>query len=714
MKNKNVDNNSLNFDKSVHVSDRAKRLLKFLSKYKELWYENGRGLEEKINMITINEREKKKIIDLYNQAEEDFAILRAVRTRFYEHQKGKHTTPEYRISESQLESLRQAGVGRTFGLSDKNQAEYDRLVKAGVDEDIVEFIFKKFTSYDRFKEIFREAIEQGRELDVLRKCPKATKYYVSDIDLSGLNGVSTVDRNYVELLRDILGVRYFVFDGEKLTSRLNDFIDFKEKKSRDNLSINERDIIRKIYGIDREKMTSDEIRKSMGLSNSRVRQILKKALSKLSNRRHELFDVVYLSEEREAAKLLSSYYKKNDVFRSNKEIKLDESSKQYIYENDIDLDEEIYCNTFAQKLKTQVDELRHSRDEVSHQYKVLFDTLLDDFENMRIEDFYIGRTLIDRLGLSRKLCSNLSSNGIITIGDAITYSRNCDGLMKENIKNIKRISYDDFVASFKKLGLKLEDEDKSDETRRNNDKILSHMSRDNAAKFALYLEQIRYRARACIMKKELKEQIENRINFIKEKYGIYISNDDLVDRAQSRIRNLDCQYDYTTNLDVLDVPHEVLRVLNLHGINKVIDIYRIGNRGTNYVKKKYRLYLDMIVAELNRMGLNYPIKETQVNVMKHASYVNKMNIELITFLIEESDLSNTKKQELEQELFDKVKQIEDDNKSEDIDKKLSDRIEKLKSSYQILNSKRKKLIEIKSNLSKKDTRCDNQEHDDID
>ena len=146
MKNKNVDNNSLNFDKSVHVSDRAKRLLKFLSKYKELWYENGRGLEEKINMITINEREKKKIIDLYNQAEEDFAILRAVRTRFYEHQKGKHTTPEYRISESQLESLRQAGVGRTFGLSDKNQAEYDRLVKAGVDEDIVEFIFKKFTS----------------------------------------------------------------------------------------------------------------------------------------------------------------------------------------------------------------------------------------------------------------------------------------------------------------------------------------------------------------------------------------------------------------------------------------------------------------------------------------------------------------------------------------------------------------------------------------
>ena len=65
MKNKNVDNNSLNFDKSVHVSDRAKRLLNFLSKYKELWYENGRGLEEKINMITINEREKKKIIDLY-------------------------------------------------------------------------------------------------------------------------------------------------------------------------------------------------------------------------------------------------------------------------------------------------------------------------------------------------------------------------------------------------------------------------------------------------------------------------------------------------------------------------------------------------------------------------------------------------------------------------------------------------------------------------
>lgn len=694
MKNEKVDNNLFNSDRSIHVSDRAKRLLKFLSKYKELWYENGRSLEEKINMITINEREKKKIIDLYNQAEEDFAILRAVRTRFYEHQKGKHTTPEYRISESQLESLRQAGVGRTFGLSDKNQAEYDRLVKAGVDEDIVEFIFKKFTSYDRFKEIFREAIEQGRELEVLRKCPKAQKSYISDIDLSVQNGVSNVDRNYIDLLRDILEVKYFVFDGEKIQVRLDEFLNFKDKKSHDSLSTNEKDIVCKIYGIGREKMTSDQIRRAMGISNSRVRQILKTALIKLSNRKSELLDVVYLSDEKEAAKLLSGYYKNNDVFRGSNNFSEIDKVNQSRNGRFTDINQELYCQTFAKNLKEQIENLRYSRAEVSQQYKLIFDTLLNDIEMVRIEDFYVGRMPIDRLALSRKLNGKLSSNGIITVGDIIKYSRSCNGSIKDTI-NLKDEAYLELKASLEKLGLNLDEDSKNDDIRRKNDFALNHMSKDDNTKFYLYLEQIRYGLRMCIIENDIKEELESHIDQIKKRYGIYISDRDLVRSIHSRIFKLDFKHGYTTSIDTLDIPHEITRVLNLHGINKVRDIYSIGDRGDNYIKKRYRLYLDMIIAELNRMGLNYKTDdENQLNVLKQATYVNKMNMELITFLIDESNLDRKQKYELKQELLDKVKHVETDLKAKDINKKIVERIETLGRFY------------------KKDLEKNSQEHED--
>ena len=664
MEVREMENNLSKNNRMIHVSERVERLLRFLNEYKELWYENGRSVEEKITRMTDNKEEQAHILELYKQAEDDYAALRPIRTRFYGRIEGKNATPAYKIDENQIDRLTQAGIGRSFGLSDENQKEYDRLVEAGVDKEIVQFIFRKFTNYQRFKEVFCEAMELGRESDLFKKCYKANSLYISDIDLSSANGIRKTDRGYVELLRDVLGVKYFVFDGTRLIERINEFINQEERKSRRYLTDNERDIICKMYGIGTEKMSSEQIRKKMGISNSRVRQILKSALEKLSKRKSQLTDIVYLSDE----------------------------SGELIKVQDIGLNEELYSSTFAKKLKVQMSDLENDRAMISDMLKAQLDTLLDNFEKIKIKDFYLGKTLIDRFNLSVRAQSSLSKKGICTIGDAIEYSRRCKTSMKKNIKNMGDKSFDEFKALIDSLGLILEDEDKSDKTRIHNDRILNHLSEKDAAKFALYFEQIRYNAYSSIMKDDSIKEIESRINSIKDDSEITISGEELSQNIRSRISKLDYSFDYDSGIDNLDLPDEVVRVFKLHGIDKILDIYRLRDRDIDYIKKRFGAYFDMVVFELNRIGFEYPLRgKSPNNMMKYATYMNRRNIELIMFLIDEANnISNEEKEKLKEDLFDKIKQVEKKD-DEEVDAKLSAKIKNLQTAYKTLMEKEEEL-----------------------
>ena len=695
MEVREMENNHVSGNKMVHVNERVDRLLRFLNKYKELWYENGRSVEEKITRMTDNKEEQAHILELYKQAEDDYAALRPIRTRFYGRIEGKHSTPAYKIDENQIDRLTQAGIGRAFGLSDENQKEYDRLVKAGVDEEIVQFIFRKFTNYQRFKEVFCEAMELGREADLFKKCYKANSLYISDIDLSSSNGIRETDRGCVELLRDVLGVKYFVFDGTRLVERINEFINQEERKTRRYLTDNERDITCKMYGIGTEKMSSEQIRKEMGISNSRVRQILKSALEKLSKRKSQLTDIVYLSDENEVVNFFISYFKKNDIFRSkkaNNEHKKSEQSGERIEVQDIGLNEELYSSTFAKKLKVQMNDLENDRSMISDMLKAQLDTLLDNFEKIKIKDFYLGKTLIDRFNLSVRTQTSLSKKGICTIGDVIEYSRRCQTSMKKNIKNMGDKSFDEFKVLIDSLGLILEDEDKSDKTRIHNDRILNHLSEKDVAKFALYFEQIRYNAHSSIMKDDSIKEIESRINSIKDDSEITISGEELSQNIRSRISKLDYSFDYDSGIDNLDLPDEVVRVFKLHGIDKILDIYRLRDRDIDYIKKRFGAYFDMVVFELNRIGFEYPLRgKSPNNMMKYATYMNRRNIELIMFLIDEANnISNEEKEKLKEELFDKIKQVEKKD-DEEVDAKLSAKIKNLQTAYKTLMEKEEEL-----------------------
>ena len=671
-------------NKATHVSKRINRLISFIEQYKELWYDNGRGLEDKINLITSDEEEKSRIKVLYAQAEEDYAVLRMVRSRVIDHKKNNITTPLYKISDEELDALRQAGIGRTFGLSDENQAEYDRLIKSGVDEEVVQFIFKKFSSYQRFKEIFCEAMEEGKEKDLVKRCPKAYSFIISEIDLSKSNGVRVNDRNYIDFLRDVLGTQYFIFDGARLTERMDDFINYDEKKS--NLVLNDsyKNIIRRIYGLGIDKMSSKDVARELGVSNSRVRQILSQGMLKLSGRKAQLLDIVYLLDQSEAVKFLVNYFKNNDIFRTQ------------IIEHNQELDggaynegltNDMYSTTFAKKLELQVEELMKERNQVSAELKMSFDERLDRFENLKLQKFFLGKLTVDGLGLSYRTHNCLTMSGISTVEDIIKFSRKSKYSIKLKVRNMGEKSYEELKDALARCGLTLEDEDKSDDTRLHNDDLLHCMSEVDAARFYLYLEQIKSEIAYSIMGETSKAELNMRIESIKRQYGIYISNEDLEYAICSRIDDLDSKNNYDSTLETLDVPYDIIRSFKFHGINKMIDIYRLRDRDVNYMKKKYGAYFDLIIAEMERIGLEYPLLQgPQSQAIKQPTYINRKNVELISFLIDELDCDKEHKKELKESLFEKINHIEK-SESQSIDDELDARIEKLKSSYKTLRRK---------------------------
>ena len=700
----------LSGNKAIPVTKRVERLIQFLSNYEELWYDNGKSLEDKINLIASDEDEKTRIEALYKQAEDDYTALRIIRSRYLDYKKDNRTTPFYRVTEEDFEALRRAGVGRTFGLSDENQAEYDRLAKAGIDEEVLRFIFRKYSNYNRFKEAYCEAMLQGKEQDIIKKCNEMGSYIVSEIDLSIPNGIRIDDRHYIDLLRDMLGVPYFVFDGTKLVSTIDAVIDFDIDRSRFSLTEKERDVVRKIYGLGVERMSSKEISRQMKVSNARIRQILSNAMEKLSNRKKQLISIVFLSDQREVAKFLVNYFKKNDIFRLEyvgQEIKQEENEipalKGVNGNEESGLTTEMYTSVLAKNLKEKMLDLDVEWADVCDKLKLIYDGQLDRFEQINLHDYRLRGIPIDQFELSRRTYNCLTKNNISTIGDIITFSRNSKYAVMLKIDNMGEKSYNEIIKLMSMLGLKLEDEDKSEKTRSNNENTLDRMCKDDATAFYLYLEQIRCNVSSSIMQNSYKDDLDSRIDSIKESYGIYLSDEDTVSMINSRMDELGRRFDYDTSISVLKIPKIVVNIFETHGIKKVLDIYRLRDRDVSYIKRFYGAYFDLIVSELNRMGLQYPLLDkAPSNMMKHATYLNKTNIELITFLIMESNLDNETKDKLKRQLLKRINQVESEQ-AKDVDEELSKKIDMLKSAYNMLDSKENKLAKLIANQDKVDS-----------
>ncbi len=692
--------------KSVPVSVRARRLLQFLRKYNDLWYENGRSLEEKISQISSDKKEQAEIMALYEEALEDYDTLRMVRSRKQSYEKGRTKDPGYSISNKELDKLRQAGIGRSFGLSDKNQAEYDRLIAAGVDESVVQFIFKKFSSYEKFKQIFCEAMKRGKVQELFAKCQQAKALYIADVDLSSPGGIRTTDRNYVEFLRTILGVDYFIFNGTNLVERLEEFIDDKSSRIARPLGEKGKRVIHGVFGLGEEKKTAEQMKRELGVSSERVRQLLVESLGMLTKRKSDLLDIVYLFEQDEVMRFLLNYFKKNDVFRANiqkDDPNTSEQTRDSASVHDVGLRDDIYSDTFARNLRAQMKELEDSRAVISAKYKILFDEQLDRFERLKLRDFFLGGMLIEKSNLSTGVKNRLLESNMRTIKDIIEFSRSCDRALRKDIKWMGPEKYDEIRSYIESLGLRLEDMDKSATTKAHNDRLLNRISKVDAAKFAIYLEQIRWGIRSSIMQEGSKEELEERINTIKETYGIRISNEDLIDIITARIEQLDKRFYHDIPVTVLDLPSIVIKALKAHGIEKIREIYSLRDRDVTFFKKQYGAYFDLVVAELKRMGLEYSVSDDiPSTILRKSTYMNRVNIGFLMYLINEFDIDESKKRSLMEALLEKTAEY-DKTDIRDVDKELEEKIEELREAYHTLEEREETLSELETNQNKTDT-----------
>jgi len=259
------------------------------------------------------------------------------------------------------------------------------------------------------------------------------------------------------------------------------------------------------------------------------------------------------------------------------------------------------------------------------------------------------------------------------------------------------------------LNLTLEDENKSQEiTDRNND-LLERPSEHDSNSLWFYLRTIEYEIENKYLSEDSRAELNELVTEIKNKMKIDISEENEFDVIQYRINQLDNRFNRSTGIQILDVPGYVKSALRAHNVRNIMDICKLSKKDINYLEYYSGTHFDIIRAELKRLGLSFPPKEAlSCDVMNNASYFNAYNVDLIRFFIDKSELSNERKQQLRESLLGKITTISEQT-TDQVDKKLSDKLEELDKMYKLLEDRKNEL----ENKLESFSRVDNQNHTDI-
>jgi len=415
-----------------HSKDRAERLIHFVSKYSDIWYPNTRKLETKLKEIAENGGDQELILFLYEQAKDDYEALRAIKSRYFE-SKSRGQNGAYDIDEYTLERIRNAGVGKSFGLSDENEKDYNRLVEeCGLDKDIVNYIFRNFSSYQKFKDIYITSLARDEKVELVPKAFVSKMNYVTCVDISDSKDCNS-NPGYAHLLKTIMGVKFLVYDGTNLDERMKLFLEDNRGGAKTTLTEKEKEVINYLFGIGGKKLTLEEIAEKTGVSGTRVFQLRKRGINRLIQRRKQLEDLVYITDEKEVQSFMVEYFQKHDIFHSH--------GVQKVIVNESREDDNEYFTGVTRNLKSNINSVLEEQGYVVAEMKEEIQRKLSSVNAISSNKLFVKNLSIEYLNLSNRTCHCLSQNGVTTVGDLILFSRKCKYTMVRTVKHMGETSY---------------------------------------------------------------------------------------------------------------------------------------------------------------------------------------------------------------------------------------------------------------------------------
>ena len=297
------------------ITKKIDRLIEFVQNNNELWkFSYRKTIDTIINEFfeeNIDEEKRVELIKQLEMANKDYNYI------YSRSKKG-------RISEADIERIKEAGIGRAFGNSNTQQRIMEEY---GIGNDAFKYIINKYGSLEDFYIAYTDALMKGNiektiDKKILAKT-KLTKYF----DLDASDFIYRENQGYLDLLETLMGEKIIIIkDKNKIFKIVNEILQSVNRKKAD--------MVKMYYGLDNyKKMSYQQIGEQYGITRERVRQLMGKSirvmgLSKEKLQTVEKYIVNHNMEEDVIRRFMTEYFKNYSAFYTENKRQMDEDVRK--------------------------------------------------------------------------------------------------------------------------------------------------------------------------------------------------------------------------------------------------------------------------------------------------------------------------------------------------------------------------------------------------
>lgn len=302
-------------DSRESITKKIDRLIDFVQNNSELWQcTYCKSIDTAINESfgkNLDANKRKELIDLLKTLNKDYEYIMVRKS------KGK-------LSEKNIERLREAGVGRVFGNSNKQQ---EIIEGYGIENKTFKYITKRYGSIEKFHMTYIDSLMKGNNEKTIDKKLLGKNNLIKCFDLNAPDFIYRDNEGYLEFLEKLLGEKIIIIENKNVIFECVDEIieSLKEENA---------EIVKRYYGLDGfKKMFYQQIGELNGITRESVRQRIERSIKSI-----ELLNVNVLMiqnyilnygvNEEEVQKFLNEYFKKYSVFYTEQVRPIEEDAKE--------------------------------------------------------------------------------------------------------------------------------------------------------------------------------------------------------------------------------------------------------------------------------------------------------------------------------------------------------------------------------------------------
>lgn len=309
-------NNQEKLDNSREsITKKIDRLIDFVQNNSELWQcTYCKSIDTAINESfgkNLDANKRKELIDLLKTLNKDYEYIMVRKS------KGK-------LSEKNIERLREAGVGRVFGNSNKQQ---EMIEEYGIENKVFKNITKRYGSLERFYMTYIESLMKGNNEKTIDKNLLGKNKLIRYFDLNAPDFIYRDNEGYLKFLENLLGKKIIIIENKNVIFECVDEI--IESLKEENV-----EIMKRSYGLDGfKKVSYQKIGELNGITREGVRQRIERSIKAIEPLNVNVLMIQkyilnYGVNEEEVQKFLNVYFKKYSAFYTEQVRPIDKGVKE--------------------------------------------------------------------------------------------------------------------------------------------------------------------------------------------------------------------------------------------------------------------------------------------------------------------------------------------------------------------------------------------------